>query len=368
MTVDRYLRHNLIDWFSQERLARTRVVVIGAGAVGNEVLKNLSLLGVGEITVFDFDRIEAHNLTRSVLFRETDIGHEKAEIAAQRASELDQNLKVTAITGDFWDHLSISELQAFDLVFCCVDNFEARIRCNTLCQIARVDLINAGIDSRFASVEQFPFSSDPRCGCFECTLPASVYGRISERYSCGHLRKLSFVEKKVPTTIITSSMAASLAVSVGLRLGSDDGPASARRFLFDSIAGSLSRVDISREEACPCCSEFSGDLTVIRCRSNVGAWTTPDDRETTVITSEPILVSHSVAGVATPVFERSSEFDSDYPATLAPDPGDVILDIRDQFTVGELTDRFADRPMPCKFAVVADGPTTFIFEFQKEQL
>ena len=66
---DRYSRFRLIAWWDQEKLARSRFLVVGAGALGNEVLKNLALLGVGYIHVVDFDRIEESNLTRSVLFR-----------------------------------------------------------------------------------------------------------------------------------------------------------------------------------------------------------------------------------------------------------------------------------------------------------
>ena len=64
MDETRYARHALIDWFDQDRLRAARIAVIGAGAVGNEVVKNLALLGVGAIEIFDFDRIERHNLTR----------------------------------------------------------------------------------------------------------------------------------------------------------------------------------------------------------------------------------------------------------------------------------------------------------------
>ena len=105
MTDVRYNRHNLIDWLSQEGLARTKVAVVGAGAVGNEIIKNLALLGVGEMHIFDLDLIEEHNLTRSVLFRDRDIGRSKAEVAAQRAAELDPNVSAIPFHGDFWNSL-----------------------------------------------------------------------------------------------------------------------------------------------------------------------------------------------------------------------------------------------------------------------
>ena len=60
----------LLSWFKKERVRDARVLVVGAGALGNEVVKDLTLFGVGHIFVVDFDRIEISNLTRSVLFRE----------------------------------------------------------------------------------------------------------------------------------------------------------------------------------------------------------------------------------------------------------------------------------------------------------
>ena len=196
MTEERYLRHNLIDWFSQERLNETKIAVVGAGAVGNEVIKNLALLGIGEIHVFDFDTIEKHNLTRSVLFRESDVGLSKAEVASRRAMEMDPNIKVIPIIGDFWDRLSLAELQTFDVLFCCVDNFEARIRCNTLCLLSKVDLVNVGVDSRYAGVEVYPFSHSISDGCFECNLPPSVYTRMAERFPAGNFESCPLSRRK----------------------------------------------------------------------------------------------------------------------------------------------------------------------------
>ena len=195
--ASRYLRHTLIDWFSQDDVSRARVGVVGAGAVGNEVLKCLALLGVGAIDIYDFDRIEIHNLTRSVLFRETDIGKNKADCAAERLRELDPNIKVAAYPGDFWRTMDLAAFAGYSAVICCVDNFEARIRLNLLCKLWGVSLINTGIDSRYAVVDIFPFSQTPDAGCYECSLPPSVYQRLSQRYSCGGLKKVAFIEKRI---------------------------------------------------------------------------------------------------------------------------------------------------------------------------
>src|SRR6516162_3801638 len=81
--ADRYARHRLIPWWDQELLSLSKVLVVGAGALGNEVLKDLALLGVGHIMVVDFDVVELSNLSRSVLFSDSDIGRPKAQAAAE---------------------------------------------------------------------------------------------------------------------------------------------------------------------------------------------------------------------------------------------------------------------------------------------
>ncbi|MFN8857498.1 MAG: HesA/MoeB/ThiF family protein, partial [Planctomycetaceae bacterium] len=75
---DRFARFRLMSWWDQPRLAAARVLVIGAGALGNEILKNLALLGIGQAVVCDLDQIEQSNLSRSVLFREGDRGRAKS--------------------------------------------------------------------------------------------------------------------------------------------------------------------------------------------------------------------------------------------------------------------------------------------------
>lgn len=253
---ERYQRHSLIDWLDQEALQQAHIIVVGAGAVGNEVIKNLALLGVGHLHVVDMDRIEEHNLTRSVLFRKSDIGSFKAKTAAERCGELNPNIAVTYSDLDFWDGLTLGEVGAMDAVVCCVDNYEARIGLNQLCLLMGTDFYNSGIDSRYVSVEAYPHATDPGSACFECTLPLTAYEAVSRRYSCGWLRKASARSRKIPTTAVTASLAGSLVASTVLNriCGHPGMPSGAIRSVQDTVTlyGTVS--EIQRAEGCIGCA------------------------------------------------------------------------------------------------------------------
>ena len=93
---------SLLSWMSAERVAAARIMVVGCGALGNEVLKNLALLGVGHLTIVDFDHVEPRNLSRSILFTEQDaMTHRpKVEAAAERIRDISPQTEVETINGD----------------------------------------------------------------------------------------------------------------------------------------------------------------------------------------------------------------------------------------------------------------------------
>ena len=102
---DRLGTFNFISWWEREKVKDAKILVVGAGALGNEVIKNLVLMGVGNIYIIDFDTIEAANLSRAPLFRESDNGRKKAEVAAARAKELNPDVHVQYLHGDVTSQL-----------------------------------------------------------------------------------------------------------------------------------------------------------------------------------------------------------------------------------------------------------------------
>src|SRR6185437_2059418 len=124
----RFSRHEAIHGWSQKRLSQARVLVVGCGAMGNEVLKNLALLGIGEIGLIDFDVIELSNLTRCVFFREEDLGELKVVVAAKRIRELNPSVIARPLVADVIIDVGAGFLEEFDVVLGCLDNIAARYK------------------------------------------------------------------------------------------------------------------------------------------------------------------------------------------------------------------------------------------------
>ena len=97
----RFSRFELISWWDQRRLNDAKVLLIGVGALGNEILKNLALLGVGNVFLADLDTVENSNLSRSILFRAEDCGQSKAHVAARRALEIYPEMRIAALSGRY---------------------------------------------------------------------------------------------------------------------------------------------------------------------------------------------------------------------------------------------------------------------------
>ena len=212
---DRYGRLRLIPWWRQERLAAGRILVVGAGALGNEVLKNLALVGVGEILVIDFDVVEPSNLSRSVLFRADDEGRPKARVAAKRAGELNPDTRLIPMRGDVLTDLGLGLFADVDLVIGCLDNREARLWVNRQCWKVGTPWIDAGIQEIQGVVKVF---TPPDSSCYECAMTERDYQLLNLRYSCPLLKRDDIMAGKVPTAPTIASMMAALQVQEALKL------------------------------------------------------------------------------------------------------------------------------------------------------
>jgi molybdopterin/thiamine biosynthesis adenylyltransferase len=219
---ERYERLQMIGWWDQSRIHAARVMVVGAGALGNEVIKNLALLGTGLVVVIDFDQIEASNLSRSVLFRDADCGRTKAEAAAAMARQINPDCRAVPVVGRIPDDTGLGLIEAMDLVIGCVDNREARLWINRLCWRAGKPWIDGGIQEISGVAKVFAPPGHPAhapgSGCYECTMTDNDYRLIQLRYSCPLLSREELQQGRVPTAPTIASIIGGLQVQEALKL------------------------------------------------------------------------------------------------------------------------------------------------------
>jgi len=212
---DRYGRFRLISWWRQEKLAAAKVLVVGAGALGNEVLKNLALLGVGHVYIIDYDTIESTNLTRSVLYRASDAGKSKAERAAAAVKSINPDVKVHAVNGNVIADLGLGVYEEMDVVIGCLDNREARLWINRQCWKVNKPWVDGAIQEISGVVKVFV---PPDSACYECGMTERDYQLINLKYSCPLLKREDIAEGKVPTAPTISSMIAGLQTQEALKI------------------------------------------------------------------------------------------------------------------------------------------------------
>jgi adenylyltransferase/sulfurtransferase len=206
------------------------VLVVGAGALGNEVLKNLALLGVGHIFIIDFDKIETTNLTRSVLFRAEDRGHGKAYVAAAGVLRINPDVKVTALNGNVLTDLGLGVFRDIDLAIGCLDNREARLWVNRQCWKADKPWVDGGIQEISGVVKVIV---PGKGACYECAMTEMDYRLINLRYSCPLLSRDDMAMGRVPTAPTIASMIAGMQVQEALKLLHGRGIRSGCATVFD---------------------------------------------------------------------------------------------------------------------------------------
>lgn len=246
---DRDANLKLIDWFDIERVRAARMLVIGAGAIGNEVLKNLALLAVGHVFIIDRDTIEMSNLSRSVLYRAADAGKDKAETAAKAMRELNPNVNTTFQKGDVTLDLGLGLLRRMDVVIGCLDNMQARLYINRACWKVGIPWIDAGIGQLNGQVRVF---SPGQGACYECSLSEADYEEM--RVPCNLLASKYESEGKIPTTPTIASIMGAVQVQEALKLLDpkrwEGRTLSGREFLFNGTVGDASVVNLPANENC----------------------------------------------------------------------------------------------------------------------
>ena len=267
----------LLSWFKQDKVRNAKVLVVGAGALGNEVIKNLTLFGVGTIFVCDFDRIELSNLTRSVLFREKDAYEHfyKAEVAAKRAMEINPQIKVIPIVGNLFSEVGLGIYKDVDVVIGCLDSRIARYLLNRLCMRVGKTWIDGSIENMTGVVKVY----SPGINCYECNLSREEFNNIMLRTGCADVVRAQTSAGRVATTPISASIVGAMQSQEAMKIihTSDGEPTpfktlSGKMWRFEGMTNTINMYKYSSwKNNCPAherwteiiqCDELSADTKV----------------------------------------------------------------------------------------------------------
>jgi molybdopterin/thiamine biosynthesis adenylyltransferase len=244
---DRYSRLRLIPWWDQNKIAAAKVLVVGAGALGNEILKNLALLGFRNVVIVDLDRIEESNLSRAVLFRASDVGKYKAVAAASGFEELGRGAQARAIVGNILHSCGLGLFEWADLILAGLDNREARLWINRSAWKMNRPWIDGAIEGINGVARVFLPGAPP---CYECTLGEVDWQLLEQRMSCNLLLREANTEGKVPTTPTMASIIAGIQVQEAVKLLHAMPTLSGQGFVFEGLNHTSYRVNYTAKEDC----------------------------------------------------------------------------------------------------------------------
>ncbi|HEY6128152.1 MAG TPA: ThiF family adenylyltransferase [Candidatus Acidoferrum sp.] len=244
---DRFSRFRLIPWWDQTKLQSARVLVIGAGALGNEILKNLALLGFQRIVIVDLDKIEESNLSRTILFRSGDVGSYKADVAARSVKSLAPSAKVKPIVANVVQDCGLGIFAWGDVIIAGLDNREARLWINRCAWKMNRAWIDGAIEGINGVARVFVAGTAP---CYECTLGETDWKLLEQRMSCNLLLREANTEGKIATTPTISSIIAGIEVQEAVKLLHGMPTLASSGFVFEGLNHTSYKVEYTANPDC----------------------------------------------------------------------------------------------------------------------
>jgi len=152
----------------QEKLAKSKVAIVGLGGLGTVSSLYLTLAGVGYLRLIDQDTVEPHNLHRQVLYKPEDLRYPKAEISARRLMEMNPFVKVEAISENLNVDNAEKLLKGVDCVVDGLDNMRTRYLVNRTCIKLKIPYVFGAAIGIEGNLSVF---APPETPCLECVLP-----------------------------------------------------------------------------------------------------------------------------------------------------------------------------------------------------
>jgi adenylyltransferase/sulfurtransferase len=231
----------------QAALARARVLIVGLGGLGSPVMQYLAGAGVGCLGLVDGDVLEASNLHRQPIYRLSDIGRSKIDLARAAITALNPSVEVEAHTGRLDADNAIELIRRYDVVVDCSDNFRTKYLINDAAVLAQRPAV-------FASVYQYEgqlqvYKPEPGHACLRCLWPDAVADGVVG--NCAEAGVLG------PVPGAFGALQALLTLKILLRIPEQLG---GKLLLFDFMNFSSLKINAPRRVECraPACAHVRG--------------------------------------------------------------------------------------------------------------
>lgn len=240
--LKRYKRNILLPGVGpegQEKLLKSRVLVVGAGGLGSPAAYYLAAAGVGHITLADSDKVDLSNLQRQILHRTGDIGRPKVISGSEKISALNPDIQVNTIEGLITADNVDQAVREHDLVVDCTDNFSVRYLLNAACVRLGKTMVFGGVLSFSGQLMTIIPGEGPCLRCLYRDEPSPGAP------SCAEVGVLG----AVPGIIGVLQCAEAVKYLLGL------GQLLVGRLLtYDALSAAFFEIALERDPSCPDCS------------------------------------------------------------------------------------------------------------------
>jgi adenylyltransferase/sulfurtransferase len=240
--LERYKRHLLLPGVGpdgQERLLRSRVLIVGAGGLGCPASLYLAAGGVGTIGLVDFDRVDSSNLQRQVLFNTGDVGQLKTEVAAARLQALNPDVDVQQIPEKLEAKNAEKFLRGYDVVIDGTDTFPSRYLLNDVCVWLGIPLVSGSIQRFEGHVATFDARQGP---CYRCLFPEPPPPELAP--NCAEAGVLGVLPG------VVGSLQATEALKLLLGVGE---PLVGRLLVYDALGMEFRQFSVAKDPSCAVC-------------------------------------------------------------------------------------------------------------------
>lgn len=243
--LDRYARHIIlreIGGAGQQKLLRSKILIVGAGGLGSPLALYLAAAGVGTLGIIDDDAVDLSNLQRQIAHGTADIGASKVESAARSVARLNPDVTVIAHKERLTADNAARIIAGYDLVTDGTDNSETRFLLNDACYFGKKPLVSGAIlqfDGQITTFKAYEEGANP---CYRCLFPVPPPPDVAQ--TCGEAGVLGALAGVVGSIQAVEAVKELLGIGEGL---------SGRLLLYDALAAEFRKIKVPRDPACPLC-------------------------------------------------------------------------------------------------------------------